>query len=87
MSDTTSSVPGNGSISPSVELDPEMVLELQRIADARGITLADVVREALSTEVFLVALHEDGYHILVADKTDERKILARLMQPGARKPR
>jgi nucleoside-triphosphatase THEP1 len=81
MSQQVNAPRGSGSTSLTVELDDEVVQELYQVAVARGMTIDEVVREALRTEFFLVSLDTDGYHILVADKSDQTKILARLVKP------
>lgn len=57
----------------SFELTKEFDQMLQKLADDKGITKAELIRRALATYSFLYEEEKEGNKIAITDKKDELK--------------
>jgi ABC-type uncharacterized transport system substrate-binding protein len=52
----------------TVSLSPDTVAKLQKIAEAKGITFTEALRQSVATEIYLQSEIENGGKILVQKK-------------------
>ncbi len=55
-------------IKTSLNLSPPALDALRKMAARRGVTVAEIVRQAIATEKFFVDEVEKGHKILIEDK-------------------
>jgi hypothetical protein len=66
-----------GTVRLSVNLDPKVAEALRTLAEKRGATVSEVVRDAIATEKFLSDVRENDERLLLqnADGTYTREII------------
>lgn len=62
----------------SANLAEEVVEEMKALAEKRGITLTELLRQALATEKFLTEEMEQGSHLILEREGEQRRELVRL---------
>ena len=62
-------------IKMSVNLSSEVIDVLRELAQKRGTTMTDVLRQAIGTEKFIDEVNEDGGKILIEDKNGKMRQL------------